>query len=288
MSNEFNIDPNVWYQISNDQFDPDVSSLRVGLSHTAIYMFATNLTSTAPTDATPNSTDVCMALGAATDIQRRWILSSNGDGTFDIQLNNTNPLYSGYHLFDSSTNVVAFTRNNTGTGRKWAFQSIMQINDPAFSSGIVATSTTQSATATATSTSASVTSSQTSTASSTSSTPTSSSTATGLASSTNSTSSGLSSGASAGIGVGVALVVLALAAIAFFLFRKRRKQQKKVHELPHDAYQHSSQDHKPPYRDAEYHSHPAELDNQFRAELDHTPSTPQQRHPAELSTERIS
>lgn len=45
MSNEFNIDPNVWYQISNDRFDPSDESLRVGDSHTAIYMYSTNLTS---------------------------------------------------------------------------------------------------------------------------------------------------------------------------------------------------------------------------------------------------
>ena len=42
---DFNIDPNVWYQISNDRFDPSDDSLRVGDSHTAIYMFAANLTS---------------------------------------------------------------------------------------------------------------------------------------------------------------------------------------------------------------------------------------------------
>src|ERR1700743_3392991 len=94
-----------------------------------------------------------MALGASTDIQRRWILSSNGDGTFDIKLNSTNPLYSDYHLFDNSTNIVAFTNDISEKGVKWAFQSIMQINDSAFSTGIVPSATTQSATATAVATS---------------------------------------------------------------------------------------------------------------------------------------
>ena len=45
MSNNLNIDPNVWYQISNDRFDPSEDSLRVGDTHYAIYMYTTNLTS---------------------------------------------------------------------------------------------------------------------------------------------------------------------------------------------------------------------------------------------------
>ncbi|ETI28921.1 hypothetical protein G647_01373 [Cladophialophora carrionii CBS 160.54] len=314
MANEFNIDPNVWYQISNDLFDPKVNSLRVGDSHTAIYMFATNLTSpqqrwqifpvsgggggwnfraqitgsgaymsqcvhltstTAPTDANPDDTDVCMALGAAADIQRQWILSSNGDGTFDIKLSNSNPLYSDYHLFVNESNTVAFTDDTTEEGVKWGFQSIMPIDDPAFSTGIVpvaSTSTTRSATSTSTNTSVPTSpGSQTPTQTQTQiSSPTTSSAPTQQ-------SRGLSSGAAAGVGVAVAIAVLALAAILFWFFRRRRKhtreqRQRQVQELatPYSGQDGASFPHETKNRRI-YPAEPAELHHQSLAELDHTP-----------------
>ncbi|KIW72469.1 hypothetical protein, variant [Phialophora macrospora] len=331
MANEFNIDPNVWYQISNELFDPSVDSLRVGDSHTAIYFFDTNLTSpqqrwqifpvqgsdgddgggwnfraqitgsgaymsqcthltstTAPTDASPDDTDVCMALGAATDIQRQWILSSNGDGTFDIKLSNSNPLYSDYHLFVNTSNIVAFTNDTADQGVKWAFQSIMPIDDPAFSTGIATATASTSTTQSATSTTASP------TQISSSSTATSSASTSAIASPSLHQSGGLSSGAAAGIGVAVAVVVLALVAILFWFFRLRRNIKRKqllqaqVQELanPDKGSDAASFPHEnkanTPYQDGVYHGQPAELHHQSLAELDHTP----ERSPvAELSAD---
>ncbi|EXJ64970.1 hypothetical protein A1O7_01309 [Cladophialophora yegresii CBS 114405] len=312
MANEFNIDPNVWYQVSNDLYDASVDSLRVGDSHTAIYMFATNLTSpqqrwqifpvsgggggwnfraqitgsgaymsqsTAPTDASPDDTDVCMALGAATDTQRQWILSSNGDGTFDIKLSSSNPLYSDYHLSVNATNIVAFTNDTTKQGVKWGFQSIMPIDDPAFSTGIVR-ATTPSASATSTPTNSSTPTSLGSGSQTQTSSP---ATASASASSSSIASAsaqrgGLSSGAAAGLGVAVAVAVLALAAILFWFFRRRRKhtqRQRQIHaqvqELatPYDGHG-ASFPHETKNRML-YDAEPAELHHQSIAELDHSP-----------------
>jgi hypothetical protein len=42
MANEFDIDTNTWYQISNEQYDPNSRSLRVGNDHVSIFMYTTN------------------------------------------------------------------------------------------------------------------------------------------------------------------------------------------------------------------------------------------------------
>jgi hypothetical protein len=165
-----------------------------------------------------------MAAGAGTDIQRRWGLSANGDGTFDIKLNSTNPLYSDYYLYVNATNSVVLTNDTTKNSIKWAFKSITQINDAAYSTSTVVTSTTQSAIVTSTS----HVSSSTSASSPSPSNPSGTTTATAPAASTTQISSGLSGGAAAGIGVGVALAVLAIAAIALWLLRRRRHRLRRL------------------------------------------------------------
>lgn len=160
-----------------------------------------------------------MALGDPLDPQRRWILSSNGDGTFNVQLNVTNPVFEGFSLFVNASDHATFTNDPDEDGLKWSFHSIAQINDAAFSTGLAGASTPAVSAPTPSSSSKQLPASGTARSASTA---TASSPA-----SPNSSKSGLSTGVAAGIGVAIALVVLAigLATIVWILRRRRKRLQ---------------------------------------------------------------
>lgn len=165
-----------------------------------------------------------MALGNSGDLQREWILTPSSDGTFNIQLNDSNPVFTGYYVFvNNSNNYVSFTNNsNTPTGLSFTFASIAQINDVAFSSGVPGVSSQTSSSSS--SSIASTTKSQSTTSTGISSSATSAQTSVPSASeSTAPSKGGLSSGASAAIGASIGGIALIFAIVAAFWFSKRRK-----------------------------------------------------------------
>jgi hypothetical protein len=184
-----------------------------------------------------------MALGNSGDLQREWILTPSSDGTFNIQLNDSNPVFSGYYVFvNGSNNYVSFTNNsNTPTGLSFTFGSISQINDVAFSSGVPGVSSQTSSSSS--SSIASTTKSQSTTSQSTTSTSISSiatSAQTSVPSASDSTApskGGLSSGASAAIGASIGGIALIVAIVAAFWFSRRRKNARaaRLGHQPNDA-----------------------------------------------------
>jgi hypothetical protein len=184
-----------------------------------------------------------MALGNSGDLQREWNLTPSSDGTFNIQLNDSNPAFSGYYIFvNSSNNYVSFTNNaNTPTGLSFTFASISQINDVAFSSGVPGVSSQTSSSNSsfiASTTKSQSTTTQSTTSTSISSIATSAQTSVPFASaSTVPSKGGLSSGASAAIGASIGGIALIFSIVAAFWFSRRRKNTRaaRLGHQPNDA-----------------------------------------------------